>query len=106
MATFIFWMEPKGATAKSKTYSAWKVQHYFFSTMRFVWDRIYAHRNNVESVFSVIKGVWGDRLSSHNRRRRMRELMLRLLAYNVRQILYIQYSREHNLPLLARAKRS
>jgi len=93
------------ATAKSKNYPAWKVQHYFYTTMRFIWDKIYAKRNRIENVFSVIKGVWGDSLSSHNKRRRMRELMLRLLAYNVRQILYIQYSIANNLPLWARAQK-
>ncbi|MBU0976588.1 transposase [Patescibacteria group bacterium] len=93
----------KNATAKSKNYPAWKLQHYFYTTMRYVWDRIYAKRNRIENVFSVIKGVWGDSLHSHKKRRRMRELMLRLLAYNVRQIMYIQYSRENNLPLWVRA---
>jgi len=93
----------KNATAKSKNYPAWKLQHYFYTTMRFVWDKIYSKRNRVENVFSVIKGVWGDSLHSHKKRRRMRELMLRLLAYNVRQILHIQFSRENNLPLWVRA---
>lgn len=101
-APFIKFKE--NTTAKSKTCPAWKVQHYFYNSMRFLWDRIYAQRNHIESVFSVLKGVWGDSLSSHRKRRRMRELMLRLVAYNVRQIIYIQYSREHNLPLWVRAK--
>jgi hypothetical protein len=94
----------KNSTAKSKTYPAWKVQFYFYKSMRFAWDKIYAKRNRVENAFSVIKGVWGDKLYTHNKRRRMRELVLRLIAYNVRQILYIQYSRKHNLPLWVRAK--
>lgn len=93
----------KNSAAKSKKYPAWKVQHYFYHSMRFLWNRIYAKRNHIESVFSVIKGVWGDKLSSHNKRRRMRELMLRLVAYNVRQILYITYSRKNNMPLWVRA---
>ena len=95
----------KNATAKSKNYPAWKVQHYFYMKMQYLWQNVYRQRNNIESVFSVIKGVWGDRLHSRNKRRRMRELVLRLVAYNIRQILYIQYSREHNLPLWVRDRR-
>lgn len=91
------------ATAKSKNYPAWKVQYYFYKSMQFLWDKIYVKRNRIENVFSVLKGVWGDKLYTHNKRRRMRELVLRFIAYNVRQILYIQYSRKHNLPLWVRA---
>lgn len=100
-APFIKFKE--GVTAKSKRYPAWKLQFYFYKTMRFVWDGIYSKRNHIESVFSVLKGVWGDKLNAHNKRWRMRELMLRLIAYNVRQILYIDYSRKNNLPLWVRA---
>jgi len=100
-APFIKFRE--NTTARSKNYPAWKLQHYFYRSMRFVWDKIYAKRNRIENVFSVLKGVWGDGLSSHNKRRRMRELVLRFIAYNVRQIIHIQYSREHNLPLWVRA---
>lgn len=95
----------KNSTAKSKSYPAWKIQHYFYHSMRFVWNKIYSKRNRIENVFSVIKGVWGDKLYTHNKRRRMRELVLRLIAYNIRQILYIQYSRKHNLPIWVRAKK-
>jgi hypothetical protein len=95
----------KNTTARSKSYPAWKIQYYFYKSMWFVWDKIYAKRNHIENVFSVLKGVWGDKLYSHNKRRRMRELVLRFIAYNVRQILYIQYSRKHNLPLWVRAKK-
>lgn len=101
-APFIKFKE--NATARSKRYPAWKIQYYFYKTMRFVWNMIYSKRNRIENVFSVLKGVWGDKLYTHNKRRRMRELVLRFIAYNTRQILYIQYSRKHNLPLWVRAK--
>jgi hypothetical protein len=94
----------KNTTAKSKSFPAWKLQHYFYKSMRFVWDKIYSKRNRIENVFSVLKGVWGDKLHTHNKKRRMRELVLRFIAYNIRQILYIQYSRKNNLPLWVRAK--
>lgn len=90
-------------TARSKNYPAWKIQHYFYVSMRYIWDKIYSRRNRIENVFSVLKGVWGYKLYSHNKRRRMRELVLRFIAYNVRQMIYIQYSRNNNLPLCVRA---
>jgi hypothetical protein len=69
----------KNTTAQSKNHPAWKVQHYFYTSMRYVWNQIYTRRNRIENVFSVLKGVWGDRLSSTNKKRRMRELMLRFI---------------------------
>lgn len=100
-APFIKFKE--NVTARSKNYPAWKIQYYFYKSLRIIWNKIYAKRNRIENVFSVLKGVWGDKLYTYNKRRRMRELVLRFIAYNVRQILYIQYSRKHNLSLWVRA---
>lgn len=74
----------------------------FFS---WAWMNIYHRRSLVESAFSALKRRYGRALRSNLRDTRRRELVLRLLAYNVRQILYIHYAQQHNIPIWVRAKK-
>jgi hypothetical protein len=69
------------------------------------WKNIYHQRSIVESVFSALKRRYGSALRSHQRDTRRREIVLRLVAHTVRQILYIRYAQEHDLNLWVRANK-
>lgn len=73
--------------------------------LRWAWENIFHQRSLVESAFSALKRRYGGALRAHMRDTRRRELVLRLLAHNVRQILYIRYAQAHDLPLWVRAKK-
>jgi hypothetical protein len=71
-----------------------------------LWTNIFHRRNLVESAFSALKKRYGSALRAHTFSMRSRELALRLVAHNVRQLLYITYAHDHNLPVWVQAKRA
>ena len=92
--------------AKTNGLSPWATQVRFAKGFfSWVWMNIYHRRNLVESAFSALKRRYGRALRSNLRETRRRELVLRLLAYNVRQILYIHYAQKNSLPVWVRAKK-
>jgi len=95
----------KNSTAKPKSHPAWKEAFNLWKILPSVFKGIYNQRSKVECVFSVLKKRWGDKLNSRKVYLRRREMALRFIAYNVRLIVMLNYSREHNLSLWVRAKR-
>lgn len=94
----------KKATGKAKGCMAWGIQFRFFKNLYSIWKHIYNQRSRVESLFSAIKRRYGDHLRGRTRKARYRELVFRLIAYNLRQALHIEYSLQHHLPLWVRAR--
>jgi hypothetical protein len=94
----------KNATGKSKSYPAWRRQFLFFKAFPVTWFSIYHQRSKMEGIFSAIKRRYGDKLRSRTRKSRNRELLFRIIAYNLRQALCIEYALANNLPLWVRAK--
>lgn len=47
------------------------------------FDKHYNQRSKVESVYSVLKRVFGNALSSRRRRSQRNELYLRVINYNI-----------------------
>jgi transposase len=87
-----------------KGMNLWATQVRFATgPLRWAWMNIYHQRSRIESVFSAVKRRYGSHLRATTLSSRRRELFLRVLAYNVRQLLYIRHAREHNLTLWARA---
>ncbi len=72
---------------------------------RGLWQNIYHRRSLVESAFSALKKRYGNALRAHSFAMRSRELALRLVAHNVRQVMYITYAHDHNLPVWVRAQK-
>lgn len=70
-----------------------------------LWTNIFHRRSLVESAFSALKRRYGNALRAHSFSMRSRELALRLVAHNVRQVLYIKYAHDHNLPVWVRAQK-
>lgn len=94
----------KATTGNSKGCMAWGIQFQFFKNLHSIWMHIYNQRSRVESVFSAIKRRYGDSLRARSRKARYREIVFKLLAYNLRQALHIEYSLQNNLPLWVRAR--
>lgn len=93
----------KGTTQKAKNSPAWKAAWRLYHEAQWVWKRIYSQRSKVESICRALKASNGDRVRARTRKTRNQELALRIVAYNVRQVLYIQYARQHALPIWVRA---
>jgi len=63
------------------------------------WMTIYHRREMVEAVFSSIKQRWSDSLASRHRWLRWRELALKVLVYNIKQLLCYQRAQELGVDL-------
>ena len=95
----------KNSTAKPKSHPAWKIAFNLWKILPTIFKGIYHQRSKIECVFSVLKKRWGDQLYSKNGYLRRREMAVRFIAYNLRLIICLEYSKENNLSLWVRAKK-
>ena len=86
------------ATNKAKGKPAWIISIRDYKNNTEEWLSVYHLRSIVESVFSSIKKRWGSFLRSKKRWMQKKELSLKVLSYNVKQVLLVQYSRECKIP--------
>ncbi len=91
------------STAKSKSHPAWKFAFNLWNALPMIFRGIYRQRSRVECIFSALKKRYGDQLYSKKSRIRRREMALRFIAYNIRLVVYLDYSAKHNLSLWVRA---
>jgi len=96
----------KGSTDSSKSHPAWKFAFNLWKKFNTIYMSIYHQRSKVESVFSVIKKRFGDKVSCKSASMRRKEIALRLIAYNLRILICYGYANENNLPLWVKAKKS
>jgi len=82
------------ATMKSKGSTAWHVSLKAYRTNTEAWLEEYHIRSVVEAVFSSIKRCWGSRISSKKGWHKRRELPLKVLAYNIKRVLYLKQGEE------------
>ena len=94
----------KNSTARTKSAPAWKWAFHLYKAVPMLFKGIYNQRSKVETVFSVLKKRYGDKLYNKGAYRRRREFALRLIAYNTRLIIYLNYAAKHNLSCWVRAK--
>ena len=87
------------ATNKAKGRSAWIIHIRKYKNDKETWMDIYHLRSIVESVFSSIKRRWGSFLRSRRKWMQKKELSLKVLSYNVKQVLLVQYATECKIPL-------
>lgn len=83
----------KHAVSKAYSSPAWKKSHRQFLADQEGWMDAYHRRSIVEAVFSSIKRTWGSTLRSRKYWNQLRELALKVLAYDVRQVLYNERAR-------------
>ena len=83
----------KHAVAKQGIPTPWKRSLRTFLADPEGWMATYHRRSIVEAVFSSIKRTWGSTLRSRKHWNQRRELALKVLAYDVRQVLYNERAR-------------
>jgi len=86
-------------TNKARGYPAWIIHIRKFKNDKETWMDTYHFRSIVESVFSSIKKRWGSFLRSRKKWMQKKELSLKVLSYNVKQVLLVQYAEECKIPL-------
>lgn len=88
-----------------KSCPAWKFALNLWKNMNNFYMSIYHRRSRVESIFSVIKKRFGDKVNCKSASMRRKEIALRLIAYNLKILICYKYAMENNLPLWVRAKK-
>jgi len=89
----------ENATNKAKGKPAWIMHIRKYKKDKENWMDTYHLRSIVESVFSSIKKRWGSFLRSKKKWMQKKELSLKVLSYNIKQVLLVQYARECKIPL-------
>ncbi|MEM2761052.1 MAG: transposase, partial [Nitrososphaerales archaeon] len=75
---------PKKNTCRNARGSqVWKLMVSLYMDNEDEFNKHYHKRSLVESVFNVIKGVFGNNLNARKRRMQRKELMLRIICYNI-----------------------
>jgi transposase len=87
------------ATSNAKGKPAWIISFRAYRNNTEEWLSVYHLRSIVESVFSSIKKRWGSFLRSRRKWMQKKELSLKVLSYNVKQVLLVQYAKDSKIPL-------
>jgi len=87
------------ATGRAKGSFAWKASFQSFSDDEEGWMTEYHVRSIVESVFACIKKCWGSAIQSIKGWLKRRELAMKVLAYNVKRVLFFDKAEESGIPL-------
>jgi len=92
------------AIPAAKGKPAWKISYYGYTDNEKEWMEIYYQREIVEAVFSSIKQRWNDFIFSKRGWLRWRELALKVLVYNLKQMLYCRRAEELGVDLWIQVK--
>jgi transposase len=87
------------ATAKAKGYLAWQISFRAYSDNPDEWMDEYHIRSMVEAAFSSIKRCFGPDIKSIKGWLKRRELAIKVLAYNIKRVLYIERAKDLGIPL-------
>lgn len=87
------------ATGRAKTSPGWRVSFREYKKDSEHWLAEYHLRSIIESVFGSIKKRWHSFLKSKLGWIRRKELALKVLAYNLKQVLYLKRADEIGIPL-------
>ena len=86
-------------TSKSKGKPAWIISFRAYRNDTEEWLSVYHLRSIVEGVFSSIKRRWRSCLLSKKRWMQKKELSLKVLSYNIKQVLMVQHAMKCRIPL-------
>ncbi len=93
-----FFKLKSNTTGKSKGSRAWKKMVQFAKQFKDVFDKIYHARSQIEGVNSALKRRYGNFVRAIKRKTRDIALALRVLAYNIKQLLYDRTARHLGVP--------
>ena len=83
-----FLMMKKNSTNKSKGYPAWHKMCVSRKKDEKAWDKHYHKRSNSEAGFCSFKQQTNSYLSSRNRKCQTNEIWLKIIGYNIRQLIH------------------
>ena len=88
----------KNTTNKSKTSRAWKKMVDFAMQFKGAFDKIYHIRSQIEGVNAALKKRYGSFVRAVKRKARNVQLALRIIAFNIKQLLYDATARHLGVP--------
>jgi len=97
-----FFMLKKNTTNKSKTSRAWKRMVDFARQHRRLFEKIYNVRSQIEGVNAALKKRYGHFVRAVKRKARNVQLALRIIAFNIKQLLYDATARRLGVPFWIR----
>lgn len=86
-------------TGKAKGHPGWKISFKAYTDNPDEWMAEYHIRSVVEAVFASIKRCWGSDIKSRKGWLKRRELSIKVLAYNIKRVLYVERAEELGIPL-------
>lgn len=86
-------------TTMARGCSAWKISFNAYMDNPENWMTNYHMRSVIESVFASIKQCWGSEVRSRKSWLRRKELSIKVVAYNVKRVLYLKRAEELGIPL-------
>lgn len=92
------------ATTKAKSSPEWKRMVRFFKENPELYEVIYHIRSFVEAVISSIKKRFNSFLRSRKKRMQKKELALKVISYNIKQILYNKRAKKLGINLWKKCK--
>lgn len=95
----------KRLRTNSRGSDEWKRMVTFFKENPDAYDALYHIRSFIESVNSSIKKRWGSFLKSRKKRMQKKELAMKVLCYNVKQVLYNKKADELEIDLWKESKK-
>lgn len=96
--------EGKKLRTNSRGSDEWKRMVTFFKENPEAYNALYHIRSFIESVNSSIKKRWGSFLKSRKKRMQKKELALKVLCYNIKQVLYNKKADELGISLWKECK--
>lgn len=96
--------EAKKITSKALGSPEWKRMVKLFKKDPEAYNALYHIRSFIESVNSSIKKRWGSFLKSRKKRMQKKELALKIICYNVKQVLYNKKAEELGIDLWKECK--
>lgn len=94
-----FFRVKKNSTPTAARSAAWKKMVNMSRSEKELFNKIYRMRSFVEAIFSSIKRKYGNSLTAIKAKNKNTQLSLKVFAYNVRRILYVEAAEEMGLPL-------
>jgi transposase len=92
------------ATKRMKGSSAWAASYQAYQENTDRWMDTYHKRELVEAVFSSLKQRWNESIASRQRWLRWRELAIKVLVYNTKQLLCYQQAKKNGVDLWTTAR--
>jgi len=85
-------------SGKSKTSRAWLKMVRFAKKHKKIFDAIYHARSQIEAINAALKKRYGNCLRAVKRKTRNTALALRIVAFNIKQLLYDKTARNLGIP--------